>query len=88
VGAIAPKAIKSPKDVLLPVVDTGFSIDSLWAVAYDVKFDQSLSFSPGGSIGQPGSYPGEEHGSMCAYDASLIGTMRIPPIVISPSTPS
>jgi len=66
--------ILAPKDVLLGIVDSGFSTAIIHAVAPDVKFDSNLGSTPSTALGQPGSAPGDEHGNMCAYDATLVAT--------------
>jgi hypothetical protein len=64
----------SPNPVLLAIVDLGFDFETIQVTAPDLKFNASLSFSADAStFGDPGSYPGEEHGNMCAYDATLVG---------------
>ena len=49
-------------------MDAGFNKD------YVEKFESTLSYTGANSSGSPGDVPADEHGNMCAYDASLAGS--------------
>jgi hypothetical protein len=61
-------------DVLLAIVDLGFDKNMVRQSAPQTKFEPDLSYKATNGIGAPGTAPGDEHGNMCAYDATLIAT--------------
>jgi len=63
---------ESPNDVLLAIVDLGFDKDIVIANAPQTQFEPALSYTAPNASGTPGSAPGDEHGNMCAYDATLV----------------
>ncbi|MBF6327331.1 S8 family serine peptidase [Nocardia transvalensis] len=59
------------KDVALAIVDTGINAAHVDAVrGGHITIDAGRSWNPPGVTGTPGRFP-VEHGSMCAFDASL-----------------
>ena len=72
VASSQDQPVSDPNQVLLVVVDVGLSQDTLLESAWYVNFDTALSYSASASLGPPLSWPGDEHGNMVAYDASLL----------------
>ncbi len=72
VAASQDAPVPSPNPVLLVVVDAGLSQDTLLESAWYVNFDSTLSYSASATLGAPLSWPGDEHGNMVAYDATLL----------------
>jgi hypothetical protein len=69
-----PAPAASHGKVLIGIVDLGFDFASIHDIAPGARFDATLSFSGRPDLGAPGSSPADEHGNMCAYDATLIGS--------------
>ena len=74
VEAARPDPGEDANTVLLGIVDLGFGQENVSYSAPDLSFDEDFGFSPGAELGDPGDYPGDEHGNMCAYDATLVAT--------------
>ena len=72
VAASQDAPVPNPNPVLLVVVDAGLSQDTLLESAWYVNFDATLSYSASAALGPPLWWPGDEHGNMVAYDATLL----------------